>query len=97
MTTPSQPGSGSGVKRRIGIASYVVFSKEYRRPLDAAGNTVPGSDDSSLAISFAFTSLGDAYARLGKKSEAVRLYEKALRYDSEDSETRDKLSRIKKQ
>jgi len=58
--------------------------------LDAATTAVIGGDESSLAISFALPVLETPTLTSGKKSEAVRLYEKALHYDPEDSETQDK-------
>lgn len=49
-------------------------------------------DDESLAVSSAFSALGDAYFVLGKTAEAIRMYESALKYDSEDDEVKDKLA-----
>jgi len=59
--------------------------------LDEAATRI-SSEEESNATFYWSTRLGDAYFEKGRKSEAVRVYEKALKQNPDDLETRHKLT-----
>ncbi|MGH9907579.1 MAG: tetratricopeptide repeat protein, partial [Pyrinomonadaceae bacterium] len=65
------------------------------RSFDEAIGKVSAPEQESYATACWLVLLGDAYSVTGRKSDAVRVYERALTYDPDDSETRDKLSKIR--
>jgi tetratricopeptide (TPR) repeat protein/CHASE2 domain-containing sensor protein len=58
--------------------------------------TVKEGSDESLALGSAFAALGDAYLSAGQITEAIRVYERALNYDPEDEEVKEKLADARK-
>jgi tetratricopeptide (TPR) repeat protein len=77
----------------LGMAQLGAGSlNEAEQSIDEALKKAPAQEDEWLAGAYSLASMGDAYAALGRFSDALRLYEKALRYDPEDAETKEKLS-----
>jgi tetratricopeptide (TPR) repeat protein/CHASE2 domain-containing sensor protein len=65
---------------------------EAERSFDEALKKAPAGGDEWLAGAYSLASVGDAYAAARDWPNAVKLYEKALRYDPDDAETKEKLS-----
>jgi tetratricopeptide (TPR) repeat protein len=68
---------------------------EAEQSLNAASKTISADEKETLALACWLAALGDAYSRAGRTTDAVRLYEQALSYDSDDRETSDKLSELR--
>jgi tetratricopeptide (TPR) repeat protein len=64
---------------------------EAERTFDEIAAKAPTEGEELLAVAYSFSSLGDTYAATKHLTDAVRLYEKSLKYDPEDEETKDKL------
>jgi tetratricopeptide (TPR) repeat protein len=65
---------------------------EAELAFDKAAMKASRGSDEWLAVAYGIAAVGDAHAKFDRLSEAIRLYEKALQYDPEDQETKDKLS-----
>lgn len=65
---------------------------EAERAFEDALTKAPAEEDELLAIAYSLASVGDAYTMSERLADGVRLYEKALRYDPDDTETKDKLA-----
>lgn len=63
--------------------------------LDTAASGTAGYLDNSLALADVYASIGDSYAASGKRTNAIRLYEKALRLDPEDKATETRLLQLR--
>lgn len=64
--------------------------------INALGPMVKDGTDESLALASAFAVLGDSYLSAGRMTDAVRVYERALIFDPEDEEVREKLTDARK-
>lgn len=68
---------------------------EAEQALAAAAGMTPPEGREQLALAYGFSSVGDAYAEAGRLVDAGRAYERALGFDAEDVETREKLSELR--
>lgn len=80
----------------LGIAQLGAVSlPEAEQSFAEAATKISADGKESLAIACWLAALGDAYSLSGRPTDAVRLYEKALNFDSEDRETSTKLSELR--
>lgn len=65
--------------------------------LDTAATATAGREDNSLALAYQYASIGDSYAVSRRTTNAIRLYEKAIRLDPEDKATETRLIQLRQQ
>jgi tetratricopeptide (TPR) repeat protein/CHASE2 domain-containing sensor protein len=89
----------AGFEPRFFLA--LTYLKE-RRPAEAeqslegaAAVLSPAGERARLALAYGFESTGDSYAEAGRLADAERAYKRALSFDPEDADTKNKLTALR--